>query len=360
VCRAVTKPTFGAVGTTAVGNQPRGIVMADFNSDGKADVAVANSGSNTITVLTGNGNGTFTTLISIPTPPGPSGIATADFNGDGRPDLAVACTGGSVAGILINNGGGVFVLGASVPGTPPYDVTAGDFDGDGRADIAFTNSIGANSTVSVCPGNGAGGLGTCSSFPTSNAGNYIIAGDFNNDGRLDLGLANQTAAVLLNNGSGNFSLGPTFSLPGNGATDLTAADFNNDGNLDMALPVFTNSGPPGQFYVMLGAGTGSQFNPTIYTLTGSTSGMGITAADLNGDGKTDLAISIGNGGTTVQPWVSLGNGQFIGMSPVSTGANWPGSILAGDFTGDGKPDLVFDFYNVSSIGFLPNISLSSY
>jgi uncharacterized repeat protein (TIGR01451 family) len=112
--------------------------MGDFNGDGKADLAVANGGSDNVSILLGNGNGTFQAAVNYNVH-GPRSVAVGDFNGDGKPDLAVANAFGTVS-ILAGNGNGTFAEAVNYgAGSDPISVAIGDFNGDGKPDLAVAN-----------------------------------------------------------------------------------------------------------------------------------------------------------------------------------------------------------------------------
>ena len=131
------------------------MAVGDFNGDGKADLAVANYGSDNVSVLLGNGNGTFQAAVNYAAGTSPHSVAVGDFNGDGKADLAVANYGSNNVSVLLGNGNGTFQAAVNyAAGTSPCSVAVGDFNGDGKADLAVAN-YGSNN-VSVLLGNGNG------------------------------------------------------------------------------------------------------------------------------------------------------------------------------------------------------------
>src|SRR5204862_441374 len=130
-----------------VGTGPQSVAVGDFNRDGKPDLATANTSSNTVTILLGNGTGGFSQAAGSPVAvgAGPQSVAVGDFNRDGKPDLATANAGSNNVTILLGNGAGGFSQAAGSPvavGNPPFSVAAGDFDHDGKPDLATANGDG--------------------------------------------------------------------------------------------------------------------------------------------------------------------------------------------------------------------------
>jgi DNA/RNA endonuclease YhcR with UshA esterase domain len=219
----------------ATGNQPLSIVAGDFNGDGNLDLAVANSGSNTLSILLGNGDGTFTAAASPATGSSPSSVVTGDFNGDGKLDLAVTNASSNTVSILLGNGDGTFTAAAS-PATDnkPVSVAVGDFNGDGNPDLAVANEGGNDLTILLGKGDGTF---TAASSPVIAGPDSVAVGDFNGDGIVDLAVAGSHAAVLLGNGDGTFTASVTLPRVDNFDIQyqwMVPADFNGDGRTDIA------------------------------------------------------------------------------------------------------------------------------
>ena len=320
----------------ATGTQPGSIVLGDFNGDGVLDMAVTNGGDNTLTILLGKGDGTFTATASSPqTGTYPSFVTVGDFNRDGKADLAVANLNSNNVTILLGNGDGTFTAAASSPetGYQPQSMAVGDFNGDGMLDLAVLNA-GVN-TVTVLLGNGDGTF-TASplSSQTGSQPRSLVSGDFNGDGSLDLAVTNgaaNTLTILLGNGDGSFAAAPS---PATGAYPSGAAvgDFNLDGKLDLAVANESS----GTVTILLGNGDGTFTAKTASPSAGS-SPVSVSVADLNRDGKPDLVVANGNNGTIT---ILLGNGDgtFGSASSQSAGSD-PVSIAVGDLNGDGIQDL---------------------
>ena len=204
--------TMSAGQDYAVGGGPSGIGTADLNGDGKLDLVTTNSSDNTISVLLGDGDGTFQTQGTYSVGTNPTNLVIADFNGDGRPDLAVTNTNSNTVSVLLGKGDGTFrsqvqyATGAGVSG-----IVVADVNGDGKLDLVTTNS--SDNTISVLLGNGDGTFQTQATYDAGGNPVSVTVGDFNRDGKLDLAVANNnlgnpdtpTISVLLGAGDGTFS-----------------------------------------------------------------------------------------------------------------------------------------------------------
>jgi hypothetical protein len=317
--------------------------VGDFNRDGKLDVAVTNDGAN-ISVLLGNGDGTFQSPVSYAAGQMPLGIVTADLNGDGNLDLAVVdqIFGSSSVSVLLGNGDGTFrVPLTATTGSESAQVVAADLNGDGKLDLAVTNAD--STTVSILLGNGNG---TFQKEVQYNAGfepNGIATGDLNGDGRLDLVVSDFNlgtsgdVAVLLGNGDGTFQA-PVQYTTGNGPTSVVAADFNGDGKLDLAVANYNPYGGngSGSVSILLGNGDGS-FQAQVPYTTGNDP-TDVVVGDLNGDGKLDVVAADTFFGT-VSVLFGNGDGTFQNHSDFPTAPS-PYSVAIGDFNRDGRLDLV--------------------
>jgi hypothetical protein len=282
------------------------IISGDFNGDGKVDLAVLSYNQPSIsyvTTLLGNGDGTFATPLTgqVYSQPATGGdvilgtLAVADFNGDGKLDLAVVgdyVSSGGVT-ILLGNGDGTFT--AAGPNLDPNGdfalIATGDFNGDGIPDFVTPNyfEFGGSPTIFLGKGDGTFTFKktslTLDYFPTS-----VVVGDFNGDGILDLAFSDLNGVeIALGNGDGTFnetSASP-IAVP-NELYSLQVGDFNHDGKLDLAgLDNYFD-----QIVILVGAGDGT-FVVTNATPVVSTSFVGpfqIAAADFNGDGVPDLAM----------------------------------------------------------------------
>jgi hypothetical protein len=172
-----------------VGTNPASVAVGDFNGDGKLDLAVANSASNNVSVLLGNGDGTFQAAVNYAVGTNPASVAVGDLNGDGKLDLAVANIGSNNVSVLLGNGDGTFKAAVNYAvGSSPYSVAVGDFNGDGKLDLAVANP--GSNNVSVLLGNGDGTFQTAVNYAVGSYPYSVAVGDFDGDGRMDLAVAN--------------------------------------------------------------------------------------------------------------------------------------------------------------------------
>jgi hypothetical protein len=222
-----------------VGSNPESLNIGDFNGDGNLDVAAVNYASNTVSVLLGLGTGRFAQHVDYPVGNNPLDVTVGDFNGDGIPDLAVANNADSTISILLGNGDGTFQpqTGRVFPtGSTPNGITTADFNGDGILDLATTDG---SHQFSVLIGKGDGTFPTVTNYKAGNFPAYTItAYDMNSAGTLDLLFGNfndDTLAVYFGNGggTGTFKAAPVTFPTLNQPVSLSVGDFNNDGRLDV-------------------------------------------------------------------------------------------------------------------------------
>lgn len=330
----------------AAGNFPTSIAVADINGDGLTDVMVTNSGDNTVSVLLRRSDGTFASQVTYGTGPEPVAVAVGDFNKDGNVDIAVTngnCTphkdgpicSPSTVSILLGNGDGTFQPHFDYGvGTLPSSLLAADLDGDGKLDLAVSNV--SDSTVSILLGKGNGTFQPQVVYATTVQFSWasVVLGDFNGDGKLDLAVScGAHVSVLPGNGDGTFK---THIDSGPGGTSLAAGDFNGDGKLDIVVATGADPAARGLSNVLLGNGDGTFVLTSQYP-----GGASLSVSDLNGDGNLDLVVAgAGNQVNLTSVLVMLGNGNGTFQDGVQYGTgNIPLGTVIADLNGDGTPDL---------------------
>ncbi|CCI04718.1 beta strand repeat-containing protein [Microcystis aeruginosa] len=455
--------SFGTATNYTVGNLPLTVAVGDFNGDGKTDLAVANSSSDNVSVLLGTGTGVFGTITNFAVGANPRSVTVGDFNRDGKTDLVISkitssndvsvllnttpkitiapgtnpVEGGTVGtfiitldtpaptgGIVVNfnttgstatniadysltagtnitavtantftiaagatsatlnvvalsdavndpnetvkvnlTSGGDYILGANSSasfnpatnfsvGSNPLSVTVGDFNNDGKMDLAVANYYSNN--VSVLLGTGTGSFGTATNFSVGSNPRSVTVGDFNNDGKMDLAVANyysNNVSVLLGTGTGSFGTATNFSV-GSRLTSVTVGDFNGDGKSDLAVANDFSS----TVSVLLGTGTGSFGTATDFSVGGRP--FSVTVGDFNGEGKSDLATA-NLYSNNVSVLLGTGTGSFGTATNFSVGS-FPRSVTVGDFNGDGKSDLAVANFNSSTVSVLLGTGTGSF
>jgi len=329
---AISHPTFGT------GTSPYAVTTADFNNDGKLDLATANSGTNNLSVLLGDGTGNFGANANYTVGTEPVSIVSADFNKDGNADLATANYFTNNVSVLLGNGSGSFAAAAnySIAGmTGPQSICIFDFNTDGNMDIAV--AAGTTNNVSVFVNSGSGFLSFAGSIGLAASANPegITSADFNGDGKPDLATANygtNNLSVILNAGALVSWSVSSYSC-GTNPQSVCAGDFNGDGHTDIAV---TNNGS-NNIMIFTNGGTGAF--TLLATNPAGTNPYNITTADVNWDGILDLACA-NSGSDNVSVYIGNGNGTFAAGSLVPIGSTFgPTGICSGDFNTDGEMDL---------------------
>ncbi len=347
--------TFQEQRQFTVGGEPAALVAGDFNGDGKLDLATADGLFSTspshhdVSVLLGNGDGTFQPWRQFDTGAGtsPNSLVVGDFTGDGKLDLATADFGSNEVSVLLGNGNGTFQAARRfAAGSHPFYLAAADFNRDGRQDLAVDDGT---SVIKVLLGNGDGNFQEQPGFATGSNPTSWVAGDFNRDGKLDLAVANAGSgdiSVLLGNGDGTFDLAVEYAV-GDQPYSVVAGDFNGDGSLDLAA---ANSDRT--ISILLGRGDGTFLFRVQYAVDDSLSGP-LMAIDLTGNGRLDLVagnqVLLGNGDGTFRALrifpsaidaIGLAAGDFSGDGWLNMTALAMAAPVSVDFNGDSRPDRV--------------------
>lgn len=342
--------TFQSAASYATGARLNDLELADVNGDHITDLVTANFDGNSVSVLLGNGDGTFAPHVDYATEFGPYMVKVADLNGDDRPDLITPNDFSGSVSILLGNGDGTFATQTTYnsTGLNPWMVETGDFDEDGRSDVVVVNSSGS---LGVLLGNGDGTFQPTVNYSVGHRPTTIAIADLNGDHHADLITPNNeshTASVLLGNGDGTFQPEATYAT-GINPLEVAVADFNGDAVPDMAITNFFSN----DVSILIGNGDGT-FQPQLSYVVGipfTTPGarpVGILTSDVDNDGIIDLivgntadnnlAVLLGNGDGTFQPFESF-----------ATGAN-PYQFALTDVNSDGLRDAItgnIDSANVS-------------
>ena len=338
--------TFQPGAAYAVDKTPVSLVAADFNRDGFLDIAAANWCSGDVSVLFGNGDGTLRPTVDYPVA-GALSLTSSDFNGDGVNDLAVVSGGGDVT-LMIGNARGSFQVLPSFSSGLNLNATgiaAADLNHDGRADLAISNTYGGlqnSGSALVLFGNGDGTFQSPVSYDSGENSTSVLITDLNQDGVPDLALSTTNSDgvnILLGNGDGSFRSGGQFTA-GDGSTGIAAADFNKDGHVDLAVvnngigTTFNSNISPGNVSLLLGKGDGTF--QAARNFPGGYRPTTVASADFNGDGKADIVV--GNFSGSLQVLQGLGAGNFSAPQAYQIVASAT-SIALADFNGDGKIDI---------------------
>lgn len=392
--------TFQAARNIAIDpleNIPSALAVADFNGDGKLDIALTLAGSAKVSVRFGLGDGTFAAPVFYNVGPSPAGIKVADLDKDGHLDLLVANSDDNTLGVLINSGTGAFRNQITYDtGTLPVALTTADFDGDGYLDVAVVNN--ASGDVTVLLNDKTGNLSAGINIVVGQNPNSIMAKDFNSDGIMDILVSNNLDSnlnLLAGQGNGGFiSLSTTpvttnpvllssFDVNKDGVTDILvlgstnlqlqvlpgqsggvlgyesaldgvpkmviAKDFDKDGKLDLAvmMPAISN------IKILKGLGNGlfaKDLAPFAGSLSTGDGSSNIIAADLRMTGNMDLVVTNPNR-AQVAVFANTGDGTFLDPVVFATGS-MPVSVIAQDFNKDGNLDLVVVNSGSNSISFL--------
>jgi len=349
-------PAFLDPANYAVGTSPSAIVTSDFNNDGRLDLAVGNSADGTVSVLLGNANGTFQPAISSTAGNAPSSLAVGDFNNDGKLDLAAGDNSGwwgsntSDVTVLMGKGDGTFQAPSTIDlGFYNYygvldgaaSVAVGDFNADGKLDLGVLSNYywsywgyygggsGYDGYATVLLGTGTGTFNqTGWSYLGYGYHSSAAVADFNTDGKLDIASASSYYSIDVGLGNGD----GTFAYPtsfSSGYGSIIARDLNKDGQVDLAAANYGDT-----VNVLLGSGSGTFGSPLGYSAGSQPTSL--SSADFNGDGTIDLVTANVDSATVS---VMLGDGTGFFKPPVTAAAGtYPVGVAVGDFNGDGRMD----------------------
>ncbi len=338
---ACASPTFAGPFLIPGVDTTGGGAIADFNGDSLPDLAFVDESSNEIAIFLGGQFELDPIRIPLPGVQSPGAIGTADLNNDGRPDLVVTNNvqdGGIITLLEDGTGGFPTLTPFALPGAVPTALRLADVNRDGRID-AIVGSSAAPFGFWIMLGNPSGGFSPGTSFPTAVRTTDLLTGDFNEDGKVDVAVADDSAAgpssveIRLGTGTGGVgAFGPAILMTVGAQARLSlVGDMNGDGHADLGLL----DGQPAHFSLLYGDGTG-HFDAPVEIVPASSMPGSVVSGDVNGDGRRDLVV-LPSSGESLHLLLNDGLGGFTASGDLPSP---PGQLIVSDLTGDGKLDLL--------------------
>jgi hypothetical protein len=367
----VNAQNFGVPVRYTTGSGPQGIAVADVNADGRPDLITADYLSNTVSVLLhqATNSATFSATPTAYSSGGnrPVDVATGDVNGDGRLDIVLSNTATNTVGVLLNSptSPGTFLPAVTYASGDyePRGLALGDVNGDGRLDIAVANQSGNSVCVLLNSATTPGSFSAPTRYITGTLSIDLVLRDVNGDGLLDMGvLTNGAIVVLLNSAAAPGTFLPAVSYPSTSASggnyySLAMGDVNGDGRPDLIFTILdTNS-----VGILLNSATtpGTFITPLSLYPTNIRGPYGVTLGDINGDGRLDIALASYDGGNGSTVSVLLNSATTPGTFPtaatvLTSGGRAPVIVVAHDLNGDGRLDLAVTNFRSDEVSVFTN------
>jgi hypothetical protein len=343
--------------STGIDSSPTMLAVADFNNDNQLDIVVANNGANNVGVFLGYGNGSFAIMTTYSTEDGsaPRALASRDFNNDNRTDIVSVNSGNNNIGVLLGYGNGSFAMMMTYltgDSSNPVAVAVGDFNNDGQLDIAVANYGTSNAGVFLGYGNGSFAIQMTYETGYQSWPSWITIEDFNSDNQSDIAVANynnNNIGILLEYGNGSFAPVATYSS-GDGSSPqcISVADFNNDSISDIAVANYETS----NIVVLFGFGDGTFLSGKAYSTGSGSAPNSLAVGDFNNDTRLDIVVAnyLSN---NIGVFLGSGHEPFAGVTVYTTGdGSQPDSVAVGDFNNDGWSDIVVANYGTDNVGIL--------
>jgi hypothetical protein len=368
------KTEFATRVNFSTGGTPYSVSIGDLDKDGKSDLAVANYGSNTVSVFRNTsttGGVSFAAKVDFGTGSSPKSVSIGDIDGDGKPDLVVTNSGASNSVSVFRNTSTPGVINAGSfaakidfgTGSSPWSVSVGDLNADGKPDLAVANRV--SNTVSVFRNTSTSGIVSFLSrvdFATGSSPYSVSIGDLDRDGKPDMAVASNGSNIVSayqntsTSGAVSFAAKVDFNA-GSGPISVSIGDIDGDGKLDLAVAnnssnnasVFRNTSTPG----IINAGS---FAARVDFAAGGAPQI-ISIGDIDGDSKPDLAVANFSGSSVSVLRNTSVTGTVSFSAKVDLGsAGQASSVIIGDFDGTGKPEVVASNYNTNNLSVFRNLS----